>query len=194
MTEAPIRTGIEPSLTVGLMPGSTPLGNISARDNSRSTRYNSKTKPGPKQMRLMDFRKTLSTALLLFAVVTAVTAQRPQRRRLNRPAPAIPAATLIRILRAEDDRRWDEQLQSLLSDKDARVRKRAALAAGRIGDERALPALADLLKSDPDNDVRQMAAFAIGETESYAGSDALYRILVDTSQPREISARAVEAE
>ena len=145
-------------------------------------------------MRLMDFRKTLFAALLLILAVTAVTAQRPQRRRPNRPAAAIPAATLIRILRAEDERRWDGLLQSLLSDKDARVRKRAALAAGRIGDERALPALADLLKSDPDNDVRQMAAFAIGETESYAGSDALYRILVDTSQPREISARAVEAQ
>lgn len=96
-------------------------------------------------------------------------------------------------MRAEDERRWDDNLKSLLADRDAKVRKRAALAAGRIGDERALPALAELLRSDPDPDVRQMAAFAIGEVESYAGADALYRILVDTSGPRGISARAVEA-
>jgi len=116
-----------------------------------------------------------------------------QRRSRVSSSNSFPANILLRILRAEDERRWDDNLKSLLSYKDAKVRKRAALAAGRIGDERALPALADLLKSDPDNEVRQMAAFAIGEVESYAGADALYRILVDTSVPRSISARAVEA-
>jgi len=79
---------------------------------------------------------------------------------------------LISIVRAEDERRWDDSLKSLLSDKDAKVRKRAALAAGRIGDEHAVPALVDLLKTDTDNDVRQMAAFAIGEVESFAGAEA----------------------
>jgi len=140
-------------------------------------------------MHLMGFRNTVCVVLLLVAALTAVQAQR-------RPGASNSSASnsiLIRILRAEDERRWDDNLKSLLSAKDAKVRKRAALAAGRIGDERAVPALSDMLKSDPDAEVRQMAAFAIGEIESYAGADTLYRILGDTSVPRAISARAVEA-
>jgi len=50
------------------------------------------------------------------------------------------------MTRAEDERRWNDHLRALLSEKNARVRKQAALAAGRIGDERALPDLVDLLK------------------------------------------------
>ena len=48
-------------------------------------------------------------------------------------APAIPLANLIQIVRAEDERRWDDDLKSSLASKDPAVRKRAALAAGRIG-------------------------------------------------------------
>jgi cyclophilin family peptidyl-prolyl cis-trans isomerase/HEAT repeat protein len=139
---------------------------------------------------MRSYRKLIFASLLLGAALTAAIAQRP---RPDRPVSGISSNILIRILHAEDERRWDDNLKSLLSDKNPKVRQRAALAAGRIGDERAAPILIELLKNDPDNDVRQMAAFAIGETESYAGADALYRILADTSQPRAISARAVEA-
>jgi cyclophilin family peptidyl-prolyl cis-trans isomerase/HEAT repeat protein len=106
---------------------------------------------------------------------------------------AIPTDTLLRILRYEDERRWDEDLRVLLAAKDAKVRKRAALAMGRIGDEGAVPALLDLLKQDGDQDVRQMAAFAIGEIESPAGADALIAVLDDTRESAVVRARAVEA-
>ncbi len=140
-------------------------------------------------MHPMGFRNTLCASLLVVASVTAVTGQRPKAR----TAASIPANILLRIIRAEDQRRWDDNLKSLLTDKDSKVRKRAALAAGRIGDERAVPALIELLKGDADNDVRQMAAFAIGEIESPAGADALIDALNDTKEPGEARARAVEA-
>ncbi|MEK6335091.1 MAG: peptidylprolyl isomerase [Acidobacteriota bacterium] len=141
-------------------------------------------------MQLCNFRKTVCAGLLLVLAFGTIAAQRQSRASSSN---AFPANVLLQILRAEDQRRWDDSLKSLLSSPDAKVRKRAALAAGRIGDDRALTALGDLLKSDSDNEVRQMAAFAIGEIESYAGADALYRILGDASVPRAISARAVEA-
>jgi cyclophilin family peptidyl-prolyl cis-trans isomerase/HEAT repeat protein len=141
-------------------------------------------------MQFMGFRNTLSASLLLVASMTAVTAQRP---RPKASTPSISINILLRIMRAEDQRRWDDNLKSLLSDKEARVRKRAALAAGRIGDERALPSLLELLKGDPDPDVRQMGAFAIGEIESPVGAEALIAVLNDTKEPSEIRARAVEA-
>jgi cyclophilin family peptidyl-prolyl cis-trans isomerase/HEAT repeat protein len=124
------------------------------------------------------------------AFFTAATAQQP---RANGSVSAIPTNVLLPIMRAEDERRWDNDLAVLLADKNAQVRKRVALAMGRIGDERALPALLDVLKTESENDVRQMIAFAIGEIESPAGAAALIEILDDTRAPAEIRARAVEA-
>src|SRR5688500_5112516 len=72
---------------------------------------------------------------------------------------------LLRIVKAEDERRWDPDLKELLTDSNAATRKRAALAAGRIGNEESVSTLAGLLK-DADTDVRAMAAFAIGEVEA----------------------------
>ena len=46
------------------------------------------------------------------------------------------------------------------------VRRRAALAAGRIGDERAVAELASLLTGAGNAEAREMAAFALGEIES----------------------------
>src|ERR1043165_577170 len=45
----------------------------------------------------------------------------------------VPLSILMRITQAEDERRWDGELRALLAHRDASVRKRAALAAGRIG-------------------------------------------------------------
>ena len=108
--------------------------------------------------------------------------------------PGIPPTTQLEILRAEDTRRWDADLQALLADKDARTRRRAALAAGRIGDDDAVPALISLLQNDSETSVRSMAAFALGEIESAKASEALISALSpDALQPAEIRARAVEA-
>jgi len=112
--------------------------------------------------------------------------------RVNSPG-QIPGQVMLRIIRAEDERRWNDGLTSLLRDKDGRVRKRAALALGRIGDERALPALSEALRSDKDIDVRQMCAFAIGEIESPVGAEALIEIIDNTREHGEVRARAVEA-
>ena len=149
-------------------------------------------------MHPMGFRNTLCASLLVVASVTAVAAQRPKSKTA---AASISTNILLRIIRAEDQRRWDDNLKSLLTDKDPKVRKRAALAAGRIGDERAVPALIELLKGDPDNDVRQMAAFGIGEIESPAGAESLIKIIGTLARPSgrapevngPVRARAVEA-
>ena len=141
-------------------------------------------------MQLGSYRTTLSALLLLAASLTTATAQ---QTRANRPGSVIPANVLLPIMRAEDERRWDNTLPVLFGHKEESVRKRAALAMGRIGDVRALPALVEALKTESDSDVRQMIAFAIGEIESPDGAAALIEILDDTRAPAEIRARAVEA-
>lgn len=135
-------------------------------------------------------RLYLLCVLLLIASSTVVVAQQDKVWGRNF-ATAIPSNILLRIIRAEDERRCDESLLGLLADKDSRVRQRAALAAGRIGDVRAVPALSELLLTDREPDVRQMAAFALGEIESPAGGYALTSVLKDTNAVAR--ARAVEA-
>jgi cyclophilin family peptidyl-prolyl cis-trans isomerase len=106
---------------------------------------------------------------------------------------SIPAATLLQIVKAEDERRWDDELRKLFSDPNAMVRKRAALAAGRIGNEDSVEALTNLLEQDADPGVRAMTAFALGEVESEAGANALITVLKNKSGPVELRARAIEA-
>ena len=53
-------------------------------------------------------------------------------------------------------------LVALTSEPDARLRRRAALAIGRVGLAAGVPPLIKLLESDPELEVRQMAAFALG--------------------------------
>ncbi len=107
-------------------------------------------------------------------------------------AVSMPRDILLRIVEAEDKRKWNNDLDGLLAHQNSAVRERAALAAGRIGDERAVPVLVLLLQSDKDGDVRAMAAFALGEIESVAGGEALVAEIVKRDQPN-IRARAVEA-
>jgi cyclophilin family peptidyl-prolyl cis-trans isomerase/HEAT repeat protein len=126
----------------------------------------------------------------LLLVVSLATAS-GQRSRSKNSSAKIPANILLQIIRAEDERRWDDGLKSLLAHEDPQVRKRAALAAGRIADERAVPVVAEMLLTDRDGDVRQMAAFALGEIESAGGAFALVTVLKDPDRPGR--ARAVEA-
>src|SRR5258705_1025100 len=131
----------------------------------------------------------------LFCCVIAGYATSGFAQRSSRPAidkGSVPQAVLLRILKAEDERRWDTDLRDLMTSKSAAVRRRAALAAGRIGSEDSVPALATLLQKDVNVDVRSMAAFAIGETESGAGADVLLGV-INTSEPSEVRARAIEA-
>ncbi|HEY0429064.1 MAG TPA: peptidylprolyl isomerase [Pyrinomonadaceae bacterium] len=104
-----------------------------------------------------------------------------------------PAATLVQIVKAEDERRFDKTLENLMKSANAQTRTRAALAAGRIGDEAAIPALAAALGNDKDSNVRVTAAFALGEIESIKGADAILKILRDAKTADAVRARAVEA-
>jgi cyclophilin family peptidyl-prolyl cis-trans isomerase/HEAT repeat protein len=99
---------------------------------------------------------------------------------------------IVTIVQAEDERHWSDELMQLLSNQSPVVRKRAALAAGRIGDEGAVKSLSDVLERDSDTSVRAMAAFALGEIEAESGADALIAVLKNTSAPAEIRARAIE--
>ncbi len=141
-------------------------------------------------MQTGNFRKALCTALLVAVSITTAAGQKISRAD---SATAIPTNTLLRIMRAEDERRWDLNVNVLLGAKYPITRKRAALALGRIGDERAGPALVEALQADTDQDVRQMAAFALGEIESPLGMDALISVLENTRESGEVRARAIEA-
>jgi len=135
--------------------------------------------------------------LFLFALIAVLTspvaAQRPRSGKPKGPAGpnGIDQSILVQIIRAEDERRFDGSLQSLLAHADGQVRKRAALAAGRIGSDKAVPRLAEMLLSDRNNDVRDMAAFALGEIEAAEGAFALASVLDDPSKPAR--ARSIEA-
>ena len=138
-------------------------------------------------------RKLLSVIILIISVGSSVTAQ-PRKRAVEVRVNAIATTTLLKIIRAEDERHWDDSLPRLLADSNSEVRKRATLAAGRIGDEKAVPILAEMLLTDRDNDVRQMAAFALGEVESPGGAYALVEVLKRLGRENgNVRARAVEA-
>ena len=150
--------------------------------------------PLPTRLSLFACLERLAVcATLVFLIATVASAQPSpgsSRRRAN--ADRIAASVLMRIVRAEDERRWDNDLQNLLNDRNAAVRKRAALAAGRIGNELAVPQLTPLLENDTDETVSAMAAFALGEIESAAAIVALTSQL-DKRRNAEVRGRVVEA-
>jgi cyclophilin family peptidyl-prolyl cis-trans isomerase/HEAT repeat protein len=131
-------------------------------------------------------------ACLLLSVSTASVSSQTRTRALQYPTSGepVPKILLLRILQAEDERRWDDDLRSLFRARNANVRTRAALAAGRIGNEDSVADLIGLLQHDDEPGVRAMAAFALGEIESPLAADALAKVLKDGG---ELSARAVEA-
>ena len=107
------------------------------------------------------------------------------------PPPASRIDTMARLLRLEDRRTLgDGEMAALLGNPDRGVRRRAALAAGRIGDPAVLPALVERLR-DAEVEVRQMAAFALGLVGDRAAVDPLLLALKDP-EPL-VRARAAEA-
>jgi cyclophilin family peptidyl-prolyl cis-trans isomerase/HEAT repeat protein len=79
----------------------------------------------------------------------------------------------------------------LLDDGEARVRRRAALALGRVGLRDAVPPLARLLAADAESDVRQMAAFALGVIGDVTARPALLMALANADAL--VQGRAAEA-
>ncbi|HEV8591843.1 MAG TPA: HEAT repeat domain-containing protein, partial [Pyrinomonadaceae bacterium] len=94
----------------------------------------------------------------------------------------VPINVQVQILKAEDARRYDKTLEGLMRSPNVDVRTRAALAAGRIGNDAAIPALATLLKTDASEKARAMAAFAVGEIESVKGADVILRAIGETAR------------
>jgi cyclophilin family peptidyl-prolyl cis-trans isomerase/HEAT repeat protein len=118
--------------------------------------------------------------VLLFALLLAPPPVSPPTTRIEKMAA---------LLRAEDRRGYGE-IAHLLADPDRGVRRRAALAAGRIGDRAAVAPLATLLR-DPEAEVRQMAAFALGLVGDALAVDPLVAALRDPEGI--VRARAAEA-
>jgi cyclophilin family peptidyl-prolyl cis-trans isomerase/HEAT repeat protein len=137
--------------------------------------------------------QTLVVCLLIVLLITGAAAQQRTRAPQN-PTSGDPVSKilLLRIVRAEDERRWDDDLLDLFSARNSNVRTRAALAAGRIGNADAVAELVRLLQRDDETEVRAMAAFALGEIESSVAADALMAVVRD-NQNGLVRARAVEA-
>jgi cyclophilin family peptidyl-prolyl cis-trans isomerase/HEAT repeat protein len=125
------------------------------------------------------------TLLLAVAAPAAHGARKPAT-----PAP-LRIDKLARILRLEDARSPGAgELERLLRDHDRGVRRRAALAAGRIGDPGLVPVLVDLL-NDQEVQVRRVATFALGLVGDHAAADRLLAALGDSDA--EVRGRAAEA-
>src|SRR5688500_11925086 len=109
-------------------------------------------------------------SLVIFALAFGATETVAQRSATN-------SSIYVSILRSEDARRYDKALERILKSRDERVRVRATLAAGRIGDDAAVPALSALVERDDSMKVREMAAFALGEIESIKAADIILRVI-----------------
>ena len=105
--------------------------------------------------------KITAAAIVCLVLASTVLAQ---TRLVHQPI-------VVTITQAEDERRWSNDLIQLLANQSPVVRKRAALAAGRIGDEGAVRSLTYVLERDTDTSVRAMAAFALGEIEAESGAN-----------------------
>lgn len=108
--------------------------------------------------------------------VAAVVAGPPARGRAPRVVPAPPTPPL--------------DLLALLNDTEARIRRRAALAIGRVGLSEGVPPLVGAL-ADADSEVRESAAFALGLIGDVTAVGPLTTALAD-SRPL-VRGRAAEA-
>jgi cyclophilin family peptidyl-prolyl cis-trans isomerase/HEAT repeat protein len=82
-------------------------------------------------------------------------------------------------------------LERLLVDPDSRIRRRAALAIGRVGLRAGVPLLLPALAADPEPEVRQMSAFALGLLRDASADAPLQAALRDPSPL--VQGRAAEA-
>lgn len=108
------------------------------------------------------------------------------------PLPGSRGEKMARLLALEDMRsNGDGALDRLLADGDRGVRRRAALAAGRIGDVSLVPALVARM-NDTEPEVRQMSAFALGLLGDAVAAERLVAATTTDADPL-VRARAVEA-
>ena len=106
------------------------------------------------------------------------------QRMLHDPAPTVPPPPPV-IVRGQRDPvvsmpQAPPDLIRLLADDEARIRRRAALAIGRVALKDGVPPLVGAL-TDGNPEVRQMAAFALGLIGDASARDPLIGALGDPS-------------
>jgi HEAT repeat protein/cyclophilin family peptidyl-prolyl cis-trans isomerase len=153
--------------------------------------------------------RRLATATAFLCVAAACSGNAPPLAVFVKPPEAAFEQKMESILRLEDQRILRDQsrvvapappqpargqrtplitlpppppdLIRMLGDNEARVRRRAALAIGRVGLPEGVPPLVDRLSSDSEPEVRQMAAFALGLLADGRAKDPLVAALGDAS-------------
>jgi cyclophilin family peptidyl-prolyl cis-trans isomerase/HEAT repeat protein len=131
---------------------------------------------------ISHIRSALALSLIVVCLASAASAQ------------SIPPRLHARIIQLEDERNLNgDELTKLLKHSSPQVRARAALAIGRIGDQRATAALLALLQTEKDEAVRAEVAFALGEMEDAQAIPALLEFLTAGKYPLAVRARPAEA-
>ena len=121
-------------------------------------------------------------ALVAVLLPTLLAASAPPAARIDKMA---------EVLSLEDRRTLGSgALERHLRDPDRSLRRRGALAAGRIGDPAAVPPLLELM-NDPEVEVRQMTAFALGLIGDRTAVERLVAALGDSEAV--VRARSLEA-
>ena len=129
--------------------------------------------------------------LLVSGLVLAQVSPASEAARRVEPRAPSRLETLGRILELEDRRSTGQgELERLLHHRDPGIRRRAALAAGRVADPALGPALVDLM-NDQEVEVRRMAAFALGLLGDREAKDRLVAALSDSDA--RVRGRAAEA-
>jgi HEAT repeat protein/cyclophilin family peptidyl-prolyl cis-trans isomerase len=135
-------------------------------------------------------RRAVTLACVLAGLVFAGDSRPAGAAKKAAPAPPPRIERLARLLEIEDTRSGAGEVERLLRDPDRGVRRRAALAAGRLADPGLVPALVSLL-NDQEVEVRRVAAFALGLAGDRAAVDRLTAALADSDA--EVRGRAAEA-
>jgi HEAT repeat protein/cyclophilin family peptidyl-prolyl cis-trans isomerase len=136
-------------------------------------------------------RLLLACALGALALARAGSPVQAAKKPQAPPPPPPRIEAFARLLAIEDARLVGApELERLLHDPDRGIRRRAALAAGRVADPALVPALVELL-NDQEVEVRRMAAFALGLAGSRAAVDRLVLSLADSDAG--VRGRAAEA-
>ncbi len=140
-------------------------------------------------------RRHLWPIVVLLVTLSGCASAPPAPTPVTSPPPVLSLDRRVgMILRLEDQRWLDDgagaNLLNLVTDPDARVRRRAALAIGRVGLEAGVAALVGAL-GDPDVDVRASAAFSLGLIRSKSALEPLLTSLADAQW--EVRASAAEA-
>jgi cyclophilin family peptidyl-prolyl cis-trans isomerase len=126
------------------------------------------------------WRRVLSACLLTATLVAAFAPAARAAKKAPPPPPPPPRIEILAGLLALEDARSTGAgaLERLLRDGDRGVRRRAALAAGRVADPALVLPLVELM-NDPEVEVRRMAAFALGLAGDRRGVDRLLAALAD---------------